>query len=272
MAKVCCLILNYNRRADTLACAHALLASRLPVATELIIIDNGEKNLGAYFRKELPGATYLKSPGNVGFAAGNNLGIRHALKHNATHILIINPDVTAPHNFLLPLLQTFKDSPRSGLVAPAHTEEQGSYGLGGTIDWKWATFEHENLAKLPKQPRSYNFLTFACVLIKKEVFEKIGLLDERYFMYLEDVDYCVSASRASFDLILNPSVVVVHKTSSSFADPRSKIRLSLRSCLLFIHKWYRFPRNLLPLIHALYFYPYTYFHWTLKRWKAKIVA
>ncbi len=231
------------------------------------MIDNGKKDLKQYFAKQLSGGIYLRSSGNLGFAAGNNIGIRYALNHGATHILIINPDVTVPRNFLLPLLQTFKDSPRSGLVAPAHTEGQGIYGLGGSINWQWGTFEHENVVVLPIKSRPYDFLTFACVLIKREVLEKVGLLDERYFMYLEDVDYCVSASRAGFNLLLDPSVAVTHRTSSSFADPRAKIRLSLRSCLLFIHKWYRFPHTILPTLHALYFYPYTYLLWTLKRWK-----
>lgn len=267
MSKVFCLILNYNRPGDTVACARSLHASRLPNGTEIVVIDNDAKNLKEYFRKELASAIYLKSPSNLGFAAGNNVGIRYALEHGATHILIINPDVTVPRNFLLPLLQNFKGS--IGIVAPAHTEGQGIYGLGGTIDWKWGTFEHENVAKLPAKSRLYDFLTFACVLIKKEVLEKVGLLDERYFMYLEDVDYCVTTKRAGFNILLNPSVVVTHRTSSSFADPRSKIRLSLRSCLLFIHKWYRLPQNILPVLHALYFYPYTYLLWTLKLWKQK---
>lgn len=268
MPKVFCLILNYNRPGDTVTCAHSLLASRLPAGTELVVIDNGEKNLSGYFRKEFRDVTYLKSPGNIGFASGNNLGIRYALSHGATHVLIINPDVTVPRNFLFPLLKTFKN--KVGLVAPAHTEGNGIYGLGGTIDWKWGRFEHENVVELPMKPRSYDFLTFACVLVKREVFETVGLLDEQYFMYLEDVDYCVSIKRAGFSLLLNPSVVVIHKTSSSFDDPRAKIKPSLRSCFLFISKWYHFPHNLLPIIHALYFYPYTYILWTLKIWKQRL--
>lgn len=174
------------------------------------------------------------------------------------------------NDFLFPLLSTFEDCPRRvGLLAPAHTEGKGMYGLGGKINWQWCTFPHDNVRRLPTAIREYDLLTFACVLIKREVFENVGLMDERYFLYLEDVDYCVSAAKSGYKLILNPNVVVTHKTSSSFADPRGKIKFSFYSSFIFIHKWYTFPRQILPLLHTLYFYPATYLLWTLKKWKGK---
>lgn len=271
--KVFCLILNYNRTADTVKCANSLLSSKLPPATEIVVIDNGHVNLKKYFTKNIPKAIYIKSPGNIGFAAGNNQGIKYALDRGATHVLIINPDVTVPRNFLLLLLSTFKVTPcRVGLVAPAHTEGKGSYGLGGKIDWKWCSFPHDNITKLPDKPKEYDLLTFACVLIKREVFENAGLMDERYFLYLEDVDYCVSATRAGFSLYLDPRVVVTHITSSSFDDPRGKIKFSFKSSFIFIRKWYRFPGNILPLLHTLYFYPSLYVLWTLKLWKRQMLG
>jgi hypothetical protein len=277
-AKVFCLILNYNRQDDTVHAAQSLLSSKLPSGTEIIIIDNGKKNLKQFFAKNIPSTIYLKSPGNIGFAAGNNQGIKYALAHGATHVLIMNPDVTVPHNFLLPLLKTFEDHPRRpaspsgglGLLAPAHTEDQKSFGVGGAVDWKWCSFPHDNVTKLPVKPKRYDLLTFACVLIKREVFEIAGLMDERYFLYLEDVDYCVTAARSGFSLYLDPRVVVTHLTSSSFDDPRGKIKLSFNSSFIFIKKWYKFPGSILPLLHTLYFYPSLYVLWTLKSWKRSL--
>lgn len=273
MSKVFCLILNYNRQFDTVCAAQSLLSSKLPKQTEIIIIDNGKNNLSKFFAKTVPSAIYLKSPGNIGFAAGNNQGIKYALGHGATHVLIMNPDVTVPRDFLVPLLKTCEDSPRRvGLLAPAHTENHRSFGLGGTVDWKWCSFPHDNVIRLPSKPKKYDLLTFACVLIKSEVFEKAGLMDERYFLYLEDVDYCVTAARAGFSLYLDPSVVVTHQTSSSFDDPRGKIKFSFKSSFIFIKKWYQFPANILPLLHTLYFYPSLYMLWTLKKWKRSLTT
>ncbi len=270
--KIFCLILNYNRPHDTVACAQALLSSDAPAQTQLVIIDNGPKNLTSFFRQKLPRSVYLKSPGNLGFAAGNNQGIRYAQKHGATHLLIINPDCQVPKLFFKPLLRTFATQPRAGLVAPAHREPGSKqFGLGGHVNWTNCSFPHDNVTVLPLRERSYDLLTFACVLIKAEVFRQVGLLDERYFLYLEDVDYCVSAKKAGYSLYLNPNVCVTHRTSSSFVDPRGKIKFSFKSSFIFIRKWYRFPANLLPLLHTITFYPYTYLLWTLKMYKQKLL-
>jgi GT2 family glycosyltransferase len=263
--KVCCLILNYNRKGDTVEAARSLLRADLPTGSLIVIIDNGAKNLRTYFEREVKGCVYIKSPGNIGFAAGNNQGITYALKNKATHVLIMNPDVVVPKRLFQPLLSTFKSKVNAGLVAPAH-QEPGSktHGLGGTIDWQLCRFPHKNVLKLPTKPKQYDLLTFACVLIKSEVFKRVGPMDPRYFLYLEDVDYCVMAKKAGYELWLNPKVVVTHNTSSSFSDPRGKIKFSFKSTFIFINKWYRLPKNILPLLHTLYFYPYIYLLWTLK--------
>ena len=271
--KVFALILNYNNRVDTVEAARTLLASDITSNTQLVIIDNSGVDQKKYFSAQLKDIGYIRSSGNVGFAAGNNLGINYALKHGATHILLLNPDVRVPKVFLKPLLNTLKLHKKAGIVAPAH-KEPGSltYGLGGSINRDNCTFPLYNTDKLPKNERAYDHLTFACVLISTDVISKIGLLDERYFMYLEDVDYCVRAKRAGYELWLNSTVCVTHNTSSSFADKRGKIKLSLVSSLKFIHKWYHFPASIIRYLHALYFYSYTYILWTLQSYRRKLTS
>ena len=271
--KVFALILNYNNPKDTVEAARSLLASDIPSSTQLVIIDNSGVDQKKYFKTELKDIVYISSIGNIGFAAGNNLGINYAIKHGATHILLLNPDVRVPKVFLKPLLNTYKVYKKAGIVAPAH-KQPGSltYGLGGSINWDNCTFPLTNTDKLPKNEREYDHLTFACVLISAAVINEIGLLDERYFMYREDADYCVRAKRAGYELWLNSTVCVTHNTSSSFADKRGKIKLSLVSCLKFIHKWYHFPASIIPYLHALYFYPYTYILWTLQLYRRKLTS
>ncbi len=271
--RVFALILNYNRKQDTLACAASLLASQGAHHLRLVVIDNGPDNLSKYFSKHLSTAHYLKSPGNIGFAAGNNQGISYALENKATHILIINPDVVVERNFLLPLLATFAKHPRAGIVAPTHTHPSGqgtAYGLGGTVNWRLASFPHVNQVKLTlTKPRQYDLLTFACVLIKREVFERVGGMDERYFLYLEDVDFCITVKQAGFLLYLNPSVIVAHATSASFDNPVAKLKYSARSHIQFIAKWYSFPYSLIPLVYNFFFYSKLYILWTLKNLRHK---
>ncbi|GAB4027384.1 MAG: glycosyltransferase family 2 protein [Candidatus Microgenomates bacterium] len=271
--QVFALLLNYNNSKDTIEAAQSLNNSDLGGDVQIVVIDNGTDNQRNLFTKKLPGSIYIKSRGNIGFAAGNNQGIRYALEHGATHILIMNPDVRVPKVFFKPLLSLFRVHKKAGIVAPAHREPGSTYyGLGGRLNWQNCSFPHNNVTVLPALDQQYDLLTFACVLIKAEVFKKVGLLDERYFLYLEDVDYCVSVGNAGYELWLNPRVCVTHRTSSSFDDSRKKIKFSFMSSFVFIKKWYRFPNNILPILHALYFYPYTYLLWTLKLYKRKIKA
>lgn len=271
--KVFALILNYNNPSDTVDAARSLLGSDIPSNSQIVIIDNSVAYQKKHFISQLKDIVYIRSKGNIGFAGGNNLGIKYALDHGASHILILNPDVRVHKVFFKPLLNTFKVHNNAGIVAPAH-KEPGSltYGLGGSINWANCTFPLQNSTKLPKNERGYDHLTFACVLIKADVIRQVGLLDERYFMYLEDVDYCVRAKKLGYELWLNPSVYVTHNTSSSFADKRGKIILSLSSCLKFINKWYQFPGNIVLIMHTLYFYPYTYLLWTIQMSKRKLTS
>lgn len=279
--KIFCLVLNYRHFSDTAKCLRKLRSADALAGTKFVVIDNSPENTPKnYFEKIFAGIKVIRNPGNFGFAAGNNVGIRYALKQNASHILIINPDVTVGKKFFKPLLSELVKSPKAGLIAPAIKHQQKGktfFGLEGRVDWRTGKASHINLRHLPNllshpggvKARPVQFVTFACVLIKAEVFRKVGLLDERYFMYLEDVDYCLSAGRAGFTILLNPGVVVNHETSSSFAKPTDKLFISFRSQLSFISKWLPFPRNIAPTIHTLFFYPYLYLLWTYQAMKSK---
>lgn len=276
--KIFCLVLNYRHFLDTEKCLASLFRSDAPKGTNYLIIDNSPDNLSArYFKVNLPRIKVIKNADNFGFAKGNNVGIRYALKQGATHILIINPDVVVGKRFFKPLLSNLTKDKKAGIAAPAIRHEQNGqtfFGLSGKVDWRTGKATHRNLRRLPKTKKvtRAEFVTFACVLVKTEVFKKIGLLEERYFMYLEDVDYCLRAGQVGFQLLLDQNVVVDHATSSSFEKPTGKLPISFRSQLTFINKWLFFPKNILPTIYTLFFYPYLYLLWTYQYHKKVILA
>ena len=119
--------------------------------------------------------------------------------------------------------------------------------------------------------KKYQFVSFACVLIKREVFEKIGLLNELYFMYLEDVDYCLTAGKAGFQCFIDPRVKVKHETSSSFSIPTQKLKFSFISQFKFINRWLKFPQKIYAYIYMIFFYSYLYLLWTYQFYKAKLI-
>lgn len=277
--KIFCFVLNYRHFLVTAKCLKKLWSADAPAGIKFIVIDNSQSETPKnYFENIFAGIKVIRNPGNFGFAKGNNVGIRYALKRGASHILIINPDVTVGKKFFTPLLIELTKMPAAGLIAPAIKHRQKGvtfFGLAGRVDWRTGKASHINLRHLPishpgdVKAKPAQFVTFACVLIRADVFRKVGLLDERYFMYLEDVDFCLSAGKKGYTILLDPGVVVSHETSSSFAKPTDKLIISFRSQLLFINKWLSFPRNILPTIYTLFFYPYLYLLWTYHAMKSR---
>lgn len=264
--RLAAVILNYKRLDDTLGCLSALKRSDMGSRVEYFVVDNTPtKKTADLFKSSYKNIHYLPSYKNTGFAGGNNIAIRKILKRGFTHILIINPDVTVGKKFFTPLLNNFKDD-RVGIVAPAISYIQNGtkmFSLEGTINWTLAKPGHRVVKKIRStKPISSEFVTFACVLISTETFKKIGLLDEGYFMYFEDVDFCLSAKKAGIKTILDPSVIISHETSSSFKHPRQKLKINFKSHLRFIKKWLNPIKRIIPYIYILLLYPYLYLLWT----------
>ncbi|HEX9008236.1 MAG TPA: glycosyltransferase family 2 protein [Patescibacteria group bacterium] len=269
--KISAVILNYKHPLDTIKCIKSLKKSDLGKTVDYYIVDNSPtEKVEKQFKQEFPSAVYISSPSNPGFAGGNNLAIRQALKAGSEYVLIINPDVVVGQDFFSPLIRNFSDK-KVGVVAPAilHSQKgEKMYGLEGKVDWHLAKPEHINSKSIkdPK-PKEAEFVTFACVLISRDAFEKAGLLDEGYFMYYEDVDYCLSVARAGKKIILDPSVVVSHESSSSFSRPTDKLWISFKSNFRFINKWLSPENRIIPYLYALVNYPYLYLLWTYHEWK-----
>lgn len=269
--KVAAVILNYKKLDDTLSCLSALKQSDKGKEVKYFVVDNSPtKETKNVFKKSYPEVIYISSPNNIGFAGGNNLAIRQILEKDFTHVLIINPDVTIGKRFFTPLLKHFKDS-KVSIVAPAisHTQKNiKMFGLEGKVNWNLAKPEHRNIKNLKsKKPVNCEFVTFACVLISTDNFRKVGLLDEGYFMYLEDVDYCLTTKQKGFKIILDPSVIIAHETSSSFKHPTQKLKISFKSHLRFIKKWLSPLKRIRPYIYIFLLYPYLYFLWTYHEYK-----
>lgn len=274
MSKIGILILNYKNYQDTSGCIESILDSDLPKNAQIYILDNSNsphklKQLGDRYKK----ITTIDNGGNFGFAGGNNPGIIRAIYDGMDLILIMNPDVRVGRDFFGRMIKAIDSDSEIGIVAPALEHKQKNkvmYGLEGYIDWNFMKASHRNTKKkLNKELILSEFVTFACVLIKKSVFEKVGLLDTRFFMYLEDVDFCIRASRAGFKIALQPSTVCSHKTSGSFDDPRKKLPISFVSQIKFCDKYLTGYKKIVAVLYYCLFYPYLYMLWTWHKYKAK---
>jgi len=159
---------------------------------------------------------FIQTGENLGFAGGNNVGIRYTLKKDEYYyILLLNSDTVIKPNFLNELVEYYDNS--TGICAPIifkYYEPNEMWSSGGELNI--FTGVYANIAtKVKEKQRETNFITGCCWLIKQKLFKKIGLLDDAYFLYSEDVDFCYRLKRAGYKLKIIPSSSIFHKISKT---------------------------------------------------------
>ncbi len=213
--KIATVILVYGESPHLSECLASLKSAESSgVDNQIIVIDN--------------------SKDNVGFSGGNNKGIRQALAEGAEAVLILNDDTKVAKSVLTEMLEALKEKD-VGIVAPKiyfypgfefhkdryKPKERGKviWYAGGLIDWNNCLGVHRGVDEVDRGQYEENgeteFATGCAVLIKREVLETIGLYDEKYFLYLEDLDFSVRARNAGYKIIYHPKAVVWHKNAQS---------------------------------------------------------
>ncbi|MCJ7734677.1 MAG: glycosyltransferase family 2 protein [Anaerolineales bacterium] len=212
-------ILNWNNYPDTKKCLDSL--SKLTYQnTKVILVDNGSQDgSNRLLKEEYPDITVLESAKNIGFAGGNNLAIKHALENDCQYILLLNNDTEViEENFLTKLVEEFQNNSHIGAVGPkvlqgdGHTESTilPYPSLGHTI-WNTLGMYVPNL----EQRKSVDSVTGCCVLVRSEALERVGLLDENYFMYAEETEWFYRMRNAGWKVIFLPVESIVHKGGAS---------------------------------------------------------
>lgn len=210
--KVFIIILNFNGGEILRDCLRSVFQLDYP-NFEVVLVDNVSTDGSFEMAKEnFSRAHFIRSGQNNGFSAGNNLGIRFALEKTADFILLLNPDTLIEKNALAYLVNEAKKHPQAGLFSPVILENKSEkiWFAGGQIEWSKMKTIH--LREKPKtdSPFPSEYLTGCALLIRKEVFREIGLLDEKYFLYYEDTDFSWRASRNNFSLLVVPKSKVYH--------------------------------------------------------------
>ncbi|MGC8764057.1 MAG: glycosyltransferase family 2 protein [Acidobacteriota bacterium] len=224
--KIGVVILNYNTAEETLRCLRALRAAR-GGERRVWVVDNGSTD-GS--QERIPGAlaeseVFLETGANLGYAGGNNVGIREALRWGTDYVLLLNPDVEVEADFLPPLLRALEASPRAGMACPLVLQPDGEtvQSLGGDGSLWTGRFGRRlygtPLARL-QEPRwaEVLFPHGACVLIRRRLFEETGLLAEPYFLYYEDVEFGLRARREGFSTLAIPQSRVRHADSTKAGE------------------------------------------------------
>ncbi|MBU1298073.1 MAG: glycosyltransferase family 2 protein [Bacteroidetes bacterium] len=244
------IVLSWNGKADTLECLSSLKELVYP-NYRVLVVDNASSDGSAEeVKSQFPDVELIVNKENLRFAGGNNVGIEYAVSKNADYILLINNDTIVDNNFLSELVRTAESDNEIGMVGPKiyyYSEPNRIWYAGGKIElWKgWLS--HIGVRELDNgqynQTKETDFISGCCLLVKSEVIKKVGLLDTAYYIYGEDVDWCVRASRAGYRLMYEPKAIIWHKLSVSTGGHLSwfknwnKLKSQLRIMARYA-KWY----------------------------------
>lgn len=249
--KLTIIIIHYGKVARTEECL-VKLAKKID-QHQLILINNTQDDIKA-LTKIIPGTELIDNRANTGFAKAANQGITLGLANKSvTHVMLMNNDLEIAIGTLDELLTTFVRDKSAGIVTPI-LHHQGGYDWGGVYSPISGMVKHANWDNKPKTILSVQHVAGAAMLISREVVDKIGMLDERFFLYYEDLDFCLRAQRAGYTIRINPSVVAEHTTSAGSSLVRRTLH-QWRSHLLFVAK--HMPRTALPtaILWDLLVYP-----------------
>jgi len=250
------IVVNWNGMRDTLECLASLEKVIYPSMC-IVVVDNGSVDGSQEeIRRTHPGVTLLETGTNLRYAGGNNAGIRLALEKGADQIMLLNNDTTVDPEFLGALTDTLQLSADTGIVAPKilYSAKPGCvWYAGGEISFWTGTMHHRGIRENDDGrfdlPCETGYASGCCLLAKKSTVERIGLLDESYFMYSEDADWCMRARRAGFRIMYEPRARIWHKVSVSAGGHLSsfKLRNKFVSNLRFFFRyaswyhWFFFP-------------------------------
>lgn len=243
--KVAVILLNWNNLSDTLQCLEQLQRLDYPQAClEIIIIDNGSNDDSATALAQLSGITFIPSETNLGFAAGSNLGLRHFLAGDAPYALFLNNDTLLPPDFLGILVDWLESHPDCGIVAPKMnfaSDHQKIWAAGGKFHRPRILGSLAGLGEPDQgqwdQPRPVDFVPGTCLLLRRSLLQSIGLLDDRFFFYHEDVDFCLRARQAGYSIDYQPASVIYHQVSlSTQNDIPQRLLLQNQARMVFFFK------------------------------------
>ncbi len=215
-------ILNWNLPWDTIDCVESVQAGA-PNGVEIVIVDNGSTDDSlALFQDRLGSeVTVLATGENLGFAGGVNVGIERAISKRAQSVLLLNNDTIVDPDMIEQLVLAADHSLNAGIVGPIIYYHDRPEQV-----WRFGDREVRGLPvplKLPDHaiveaagaPFSADYVTACGMLVRRDVFEAIGLLDTRYFFYFEDADFCRRARLAGFGIWCAPQAKMWHKVSLS---------------------------------------------------------
>jgi hypothetical protein len=222
LLKVYALILNYNSADDSIYLFKNLKEKQSEYLTVLVIDNNSIEIDSCKLRENIPPENLIFNKKNLGYAAGNNVGIALALKANANYVWILNPDVRVEKDSLSLLIETFENDSTLAAVGPRIIQRENlekifSDGEKIEMDEKTVTSHKNHNLEVARAAKGIDYeidyIAGSSILLNCEAIREIGKLPEEYFLYFEETDWCFNAQKYNWKLAINSNSVVYNLTS-----------------------------------------------------------
>lgn len=247
MRQVWISLLHYKNQQNTLECLLSIQQLKKDnLEIHVVLINNNSRETLNIDRSQFKNVSInlLSNNENLGFAGGHNIGVSYALNQNADSVLIVNNDTLFDVDVVQELVKTLEFDSAIGIVVPKiyfapgcefHKDRYKKSDLGrviwyagGVMDWKNVIGHHRRVDEVDNgqldKIQETDFATGACMLVKAEVFKKIGMFDERYFLYYEDNDFSIRSKKTGFKIMYVPDAVMWHKNAGSAGGSGSPLQ------------------------------------------------
>jgi GT2 family glycosyltransferase len=284
MTKVSVIVLTWNGKEDTVQCLESIGKSQIPnFKLQIIVVDNGSTDGTQKAVKELfknisnpPKLTckLIENKANLGFAEGNNIGMKCAFDNKADYLMLLNNDTYVDENLVADLVKELKKYPKAGVISPKiyfakgfeyHKKRYKKNELGrviwyagGDIDWNNVYGSNHGVDEVDKgqfeKVVDTGFATGCCMLFKSEVLERVGFFDKKYYAYVEDADFSQRVKKAGWRVLYTPHAKLWHKVGQTFGIGSEKNDYYItRNRLLFGFRYARLRAKLALLRESLRF-------------------
>jgi GT2 family glycosyltransferase len=244
------IIVTYNSVAEIDDCLRSLVGHTDPFPTTITVVDNASTDGTAdLVRERWPSVQVIESGGNLGFSKANNLGIRAT---ESDYVLLMNPDTVAPPAAIQTLVRGLASHPDAAIAGARLLSDTGFPELSwGDPITPWGELKRMIFARLyrrkirrivktmdhlSRQPREVGWVSGACMAIRRPDLEAVGLLDERFFMYTEDVDLCIEMAKRGRTVLYLAAAEVLHYRGRSAGKNPDMERLRQQSHLAYYDK------------------------------------
>ncbi len=233
------IIVNWNTREILLKCLSAVYEHPFSVDLEVWVVDNASADdSAAAVRQRYPQVKLIECSENIGFARGNNLALERA---RGEYVLLLNTDALVGPGAIAQLFEFLKTHPAAAaagpyLLNPDQTLQESCYPFPSLSREFWRMFHLDNLFPYgrydmsrwdPTQPRSVDCIQGACLMLRREALNQVGLFDPHFFMYTEEIDLCYRLKKAGWDLYWVPAARVIHYGGQSTRQVAPQMFLSL---------------------------------------------